>query len=794
MVWKSKGDGEKRKYDFAYDAANRLLKADFTQYTNSSFNQGAGVNFDVKMGNGINPELAYDANGNIKQMQQWGLVLTGSTQIDNLSYAYQAGSNKLAGVTDAIAIDNKLGDFKNGSNSGDDYSYDANGNLIYDWNKNLIGLELDPNGQRGIYYNHLNLPEKAQVLGIGEIQYVYDAAGNKLKKTVLDMGTNTTTTTLYLSGAVYENDILQFFGHEEGRVRYKAAIPTVSNASLEYDYMLKDHLGNVRMVLTEEQKTDAYPPASMETAQATTEEQLYANLPATRVSKPAGYPTDTYTNPNDKVAKTSGGGNKIGPAITLKVMAGDKLNIRVSSWYKTYGAYPQAPNPITELGNALAYGLAGASGGKATATDLINGGISSNAANSFLSNQAYNSSRPKAFINWMFLDEQFKYYAGSVEQVGDNEEFKVHLFNNIPASKSGYLYVYVSNETPNIDVFFDNLQVTHIRGATLEETHYYPFGLPMATISSKALSNGSPENKFKFNGYEQQNKEFSDGSGLEWYDYKHRFYDNQIGRFFCIDRLADKFSWWTPYQFAGNQVPNAIDLDGLEPFLQHYLQKVAEKIHFRKITHPNDNSIGSSIKLAWSAAKEFVTEAAVASDLNDVTVLTTATTRNGNAVNIDGSNANTSDIIFSAVGMSAPLVSGSLLKKIFNGTDDVLTSVKAGLTDLAGKATQKVEDLGNSINASVKGTHIHSEFQKLLKDELGILVETEQSFLDGVKVNGNVKNSIRVDAIVKDLDGNPVAIYDLKTGKAGLKESRIAEIKENLPSHLKNLPIIEIRK
>jgi hypothetical protein len=42
IIWKSAGDGEKRKYDFNYDAANRLLKADFTQ-NNAGWNTSAGV-------------------------------------------------------------------------------------------------------------------------------------------------------------------------------------------------------------------------------------------------------------------------------------------------------------------------------------------------------------------------------------------------------------------------------------------------------------------------------------------------------------------------------------------------------------------------------------------------------------------------------------------------------------------------------------------------------------------------------------------------------------------------------
>jgi hypothetical protein len=39
--------------------------------------------------------------------------------------------------------------------------------------------------------------------------------------------------------------------------------------------------------------------------------------------------------------------------------------------------------------------------------------------------------------------------------------------------KTGYLYVYVSNES-NMDVFFDDLVINHKTGALLEVTNYYP--------------------------------------------------------------------------------------------------------------------------------------------------------------------------------------------------------------------------------------------------------------------------------------------------------------------------------
>ena len=91
----------------------------------------------------------------------------------------------------------------------------------------------------------------------------------------------------------------------------------------------------------------------------------------------------------------------------------------------------------------------------------------------------------------------------------------------------------------------------------------------MVGISSNALKGANyPENRKKYNGNELQSKEFSDGSGLELYDFNARAYDQQIGRFMQIDPWIEVATqeMLTPYQFSYNNPIRYNDPDGKCPF------------------------------------------------------------------------------------------------------------------------------------------------------------------------------------------------------------------------------------
>ncbi|MBN8781584.1 MAG: hypothetical protein ABS85_04495 [Sphingobacteriales bacterium SCN 48-20] len=144
----------------------------------------------------------------------------------------------------------------------------------------------------------------------------------------------------------------------------------------------------------------------------------------------------------------------------------------------------------------------------------------------------------------IFFDEQFKMVSGGASPVNPTGFTKDHFsdLQNLAATKNGYLYVYVSNESP-VNVFFDNLQLLHMRSAVLEETHYYPFGLTMAGISYKSA--GELKNRFKYNGIA-----YNDDLGINIYEALYRNLDPQIGRFHQVDLVTTYYE--TPFASMQN--------------------------------------------------------------------------------------------------------------------------------------------------------------------------------------------------------------------------------------------------
>lgn len=557
MKWRNSGKAtELRSYGYQYDNYNRLKLADYMMQTGAQ-NPSAGWNNGGK--NFTTSNITYDENGNLLTMKQMGVNPAGTTIVlDDLLYAYNANSNKLLSVTESANSQSKnptvydnMGDFRDVT--GNDYTYDANGNLLTDANKSIT-----------YSYDEIVNKTKRATKGSQNVDYLYDAFGNRLQKKV---NPGPFTTTDYVGSAVYNNNSLSFISHPEGRIRYNAS----ASIPYMYDYFIKDHLGSIRSVITITNGTitgtlkvsetpvtkEIVYLATSEPENAVKENQLFDNIETTRS------PNLKKKVQNDNyVAKIYSKNNKtiLGPDITIRVMAGDTIKISAEALYisEKTNAKEIVNNAVNSFVTAFATPVSLAVEGISTTE---NSGIT-NLATSILNmqNEKSRNGEPKAFLNYILYDDQMNLITegSGMLQVQEKDGWQTLKTDQIRISNNGFLRVF-SNNQEAAPVSINNTMLTVIPGKLVEEYNYYPYGL---VFGASSANSSIKKTDYLYNGKELQHNEFGVGNGLELEDYGARFYDPQIAKWALVDPLAENRSSLSPYNYCKNSPISKIDPTG----------------------------------------------------------------------------------------------------------------------------------------------------------------------------------------------------------------------------------------
>jgi RHS repeat-associated protein len=345
-------------------------------------------------------------------------------------------------------------------------------------------------------------------------------------------------------------------------------VQKLSTQASEYQYDLKDHLGNVRLSFTTKDETT--------TATATLEDENQSHEYAEFVDRDKvrrinsvvwDHTYDVTTPPNGSTyaERLNGTTNEvIGLIKTLSVMPGDKVHPQVFAKYYVAPANPQGA--FQTLMQQILQNMAPAG------TFVDGSGYLTNNASQLPGNPVVTKDQtagwPKAYLNWLVYDRDFNVLLSqcgaaripidAIED-GTNKQHKVIVPPaEITIQQAGYVYIYLSNETgAQSEVYFDDFTVEHVKSPVIQTQDYYPFGL---TFNGYNREN-SLINKYLYNGKETQT-----AISLGWIDYGARMYMPDIGRWGAIDPLSEKMRRFSPYTYAFDNPIRFIDRDGMKPW------------------------------------------------------------------------------------------------------------------------------------------------------------------------------------------------------------------------------------
>ncbi len=100
--------------------------------------------------------------------------------------------------------------------------------------------------------------------------------------------------------------------------------------------------------------------------------------------------------------------------------------------------------------------------------------------------------------------------------------------------------------------------VVNVNNAIEEVNHYYPYG----TLFGESTGLANSTQPYKYTG-----KELDRMHGLDLHDHGARWSDTNLGRWWKMDPLAEKYTWMSPYVLCGNNPIKFIDPNGLDWYI-----------------------------------------------------------------------------------------------------------------------------------------------------------------------------------------------------------------------------------
>ncbi|MFM9839314.1 MAG: hypothetical protein ACKVOQ_13685 [Cyclobacteriaceae bacterium] len=345
---------------------------------------------------------------------------------------------------------------------------------------------------------------------------------------------------------------------------------------IKYQYAIADHQGNTRVLFSSATPTPTALTATFE-GDANDNSNLFSNVNASFV---VPYGSANNTPAGVKVVRMNQT-YSTGPAKSMKVYPGDKVDMETYAYYESASGYGSSNNTVTAMVTSIASAFGGVSGGTGESGSIYNGINSALSAIGLAPNQG--DGVPSAYLNYILFDQQYKVVDMGWTAVPATANFAKQKISipQITVKEAGYMFVYLSYETASNNwVYFDDFKVVQTKTNVIQYNEYYAFQSPTANSWTRENATG---NNYLANGGTELN------ATTNLYDLDYRNFDPVLGRMNQVDPMADKYAGLTPYNYSFNRPNMVVDVNGADPEPNYWYEESIQRRAARDRAGFSDN-------------------------------------------------------------------------------------------------------------------------------------------------------------------------------------------------------------